>query len=83
MSWMFRWLELLVTRLPRARGAGDRWVEPSNAITRAILSNAVAPLPAMAPTVAVAEEVTEVAAPEVRETRTGRRSRRRRSARAA
>ena len=80
---MFRWLELLVARLPRARGAGDGWVEPSNAITRAILSNSVAPLPAVTPTVAVAEEAAEVAPPAVPETRPGRRTRRRRSARAA
>jgi len=84
MSWMFRWLETLVARLPRVRGASDSWVEPSNAITRAILSTSLAPRPAMAPTVAVAEEVsTEIAAPAVPQTRTGRLLRRERSGGAA
>jgi hypothetical protein len=87
MAWMFRWLELLLGRLPRLGGDADAWVEPSNAITRAVLSQSFAPLPAVAVEAAVVEVAepvpAEVAAPAEPETRTERRSRRRRSARAA
>ena len=75
MSWMFRWLERLVSHLRSPEGADPKWVEPSNAITRAILAGAAAHLsakpihasatvsePVLAPAAAVA-----VAAPEVAE----------------
>ncbi len=46
MSWMFSWLENLLARMRRdAQGPHaleKGWVEPSNAITRAVLSGAVA-----------------------------------------
>ena len=89
MSWIFRWLEHLLARLPRSRGDGDGWVEPSNAITRAILAGSVGQLPAAASTATIVDvEVAapaEVAAeaPVAPETRTERKTRRRRSARAA
>ena len=38
MSWMFRWLERLVARLRVSDSTDAKWIEPSNAITRAILS---------------------------------------------
>lgn len=62
MAWMFRWLEQFLTRLRPAGAADPKWVEPSNAITRAILAGAVAELPTMAaPPQPV--EITEVADP--------------------
>ena len=71
MSWMFRWLDVLLSRLPRSRDAGDKWVEPSNAITRAIMSASFA-LPAAAvvasPAATVEVEVELPAAAEVVET---------------
>ncbi len=43
--WMFRWLQRLIARARIAGSADHGWVEPSNAITRAILSSAVPQLP--------------------------------------
>ena len=60
---MFRWLESLVARLPRSRDAADKWVEPSNAITRAIMAASFAPLMAEPVVPAAAEVTTEVEAP--------------------
>jgi len=64
MSWMFRWLDQLLSHLRRENSehhAFERgWVEPSNAITRAILSGAVAQLAISAP---VAEPVVAQATP--------------------
>ena len=93
---MFRWLERLVAHLGGSPSADSKWVEPSNAITRAILAGTVkqpfamaeapvaiapdAPVIALEP-VAIAEEpAVRVAAPV---TRTAQRSRRRRASRAA
>ena len=45
MAWMLRWWQALLAKL-QSRDADLRWVEPGNAITRAILSGAVPPLPA-------------------------------------
>ena len=85
MSWMFRWLTQLVARLrsaERANGA-NAWVEPSNAITRAILSGAVAELPPLLAEVSPAEIVPLPQRPAVPATRTAARVRRRRATRAA
>ena len=53
--WMFRWLQrLFAHRAAAGTGSDPRWVEPSNAITRAILAGMVGELPlaAKAPVVA-------------------------------
>ena len=90
MSWMFRWLDSLLARLRDARSADKGWVEPSNAITRAILGGAIAQLAIAAPEPALAISETAaipepaqpaIAAPVV--TRTAQRTRRRRATRAA
>ena len=89
---MFRWLEHLVARFRSAESAPAGWVEPSNAITRAVLAGAVAALPALTVDLnleveAEADDVTAMpdralpaAAPA---TRTAQRTRRRRAGRAA
>jgi hypothetical protein len=97
--WMFRWLQRLFAARQQPGHANDpRWVEPSNAITRAILSGLVSPLPNVATGEPVlrasqaSETVPAVQAPEVAGpersvaqpvTRTAQRSRRRRASRAA
>lgn len=87
MAWMFRWLNGLVARLRSNGGAGSNndWVEPSNAITRAILSGAIAELPQLAVGITEAEILPmpqrPAAAPPA--TRTAARVRRRRATRAA
>ncbi len=60
---MFRWLERLVGHL-RSSGADPKWVEPSNAITRAILAGAAAQLSAkpIQASMAVSEPVLAPAA---------------------
>ena len=87
MSWMFRWLDHLLTRL-RPSSGNEGWVEPGNAITRAILSGAVAQLPAISG--AIDPEVTPAEITPLPErvqpapaTRTAQRTRRRRAGRAA
>jgi hypothetical protein len=84
MSWMFRWLEHFVARFRSAESAPAGWVEPSNAITRAVLSGTVAPLPlaAIEPQ-PVPAEVVDLPARAQPATRTAQRTRRRRAGRAA
>lgn len=87
MAWMFRWLDHLLTRL-RPSSGNDGWVEPGNAITRAILSGAVAQLPAIAAGAAAEVTPAEITALPERvqpapATRTAQRTRRRRAGRAA
>jgi hypothetical protein len=53
--WMFRWLQRLIARARIAGSADHGWVEPSNAITRAILNSAVPQLPMAARTPVLAE----------------------------
>lgn len=85
MSWMFRWLTHLVARLRSAESASgsNAWVEPSNAITRAILSGAVAELPPLAPEPTLADVVPMPQRTAAPATRTAARVRRRRATRAA
>lgn len=89
MAWMFRWLSGLLSRLRSDEhcAAGPAWVEPSNAITRAILGGAVAELPVLAAETLAAEQneapqKTPATAPAI-VTRTAQRARRRRAGRAA
>ena len=100
---MFRWLDQLLSRFRRENNEHHAlekgWVEPSNAITRAILSGAIAQLAgsassAPAPVAALPEpmapeftETTETIEPArgtpAIVTRTAQRTRRRRATRAA
>lgn len=83
MAWMFGWLRNLLARLGGPEGASNAWVEPSNSITRAIMTGAVQGLPALS--VAQAQEEV-LALPQkvaVPVTRTAQRVRRRRAGRAA
>lgn len=84
MAWMFRWLNGLLARLRSGeRDTSNAWVEPSNAITRAILSGAVSELP---PLLAEADPAEVVPLPQrtaAPATRTAARVRRRRATRAA
>ena len=85
MTWMFRWLSVLLSRVRSREGAASNnaWVEPSNSITRAILSGAVAELPPLPLEKTPAEILPmpqKTAAPA---TRTAQRVRRRRAGRAA
>jgi hypothetical protein len=69
--WMFRWLQRLFAHRATATANDDpRWVEPSNAITRAILSGLVSELPRMGEPVApaapaVSDAVTSTPEPAV------------------
>lgn len=86
MAWMFRWLTGLIARLraDEGRGASNAWVEPSNAITRAILAGAVGELPMIAePAAAEAEIVPMPQRAPAPTSRTAARVRRRRASRAA
>jgi hypothetical protein len=67
MSWMFRWLERLVARLRVSDSTDAKWIEPSNAITRAILSGALLQpaLPAPAKVAAAASPAATLQQPEV------------------
>ncbi len=83
MSWMFRLLSAILARL--RGGDGDAgWVEPSNAVTRAVLGGAPLELPATvvepARTPARVLPMPQRAQPA---TRTAQRTRRRRASRAA
>ncbi|HQW50976.1 MAG TPA: hypothetical protein PL082_02865 [Tepidiformaceae bacterium] len=83
MSWMFRWLAALLPRL--SFGGGETgWVEPSNSITRTVLSGAAIDL-ALTEASPVAEPAEVLALPQREQpaTRTARRTRRRRAGRAA
>ncbi|MBK8558935.1 hypothetical protein [Candidatus Amarobacter glycogenicus] len=83
MVWKFRWLHSIpraAPRLERATGAG--WVEPSNAITRAVMTGSFAELPMSVPLREPAEVVTLPARTQPA-TRTAQRTRRRRAGRAA
>lgn len=85
MAWMFRWLQHIIAHLPFSRDPEAGWVEPSNSITRAVLSPTTLALPEVAPALperAPAEIVTLPARPQPA-TRTAQRTRRRRATRAA
>jgi len=79
---MFRWWSAVFARL-RGREADSGWVEPSNTITKTILSGYVPELPMAVPDRAPAEvtELPQRTQPVV--TRTAQRTRRRRAHRAA
>lgn len=85
MAWMFRWLNGLLARLRSQQDAtgGNAWVEPSNAITRAILGGTVAELPLLGTATGQAEIVEMPQRTAVPATRTAARVRRRRATRAA
>lgn len=57
MAWMSRWLTHLLARFGGTE-TGTHWVEPSNAITRAVLSGQV---PELATAVVVTEPAVEEA----------------------
>ncbi|MCL4240993.1 MAG: hypothetical protein KJ048_06525 [Dehalococcoidia bacterium] len=84
MSWMFRWLSALLSRLSLRSDSEAGWVEPSNAVTRAVLGGVPLALPVStgAPTTGPAPvvELPQRAQPA---TRTAQRTRRRRASRAA
>ncbi len=86
MAWLLRALRALIDTLLR-RSSEDAWVEPSNAITRAVLSPAAEiALPPIEPPVRRARRTASVIALNARQqpvTRTAQRVRRRRAARAA
>lgn len=84
MAWMFRWLQHIIAHLPFSRDPEAGWVEPSNMITRAVLSPTALTLPEVAiePARVLAEIVTLPARPQPA-TRTAQRTRRRRATRAA
>lgn len=86
MAWMFRWLSAFFARFRGDSLSESGWVEPSNAITRAILTGHVPELPAAAagaePAAVEREPLTlPQRSPQV--TRTAQRTRRRRAGRAA
>jgi hypothetical protein len=86
MAWLMRFYRAIVDALLR-RQRDDGWVEPSNAITRAVLS-APSPiaLPPIEPPVRRQRRTASVIALNARQqpvTRTGQRTRRRRASRAA
>jgi len=85
MAWMFRWLTGLLARLRPGDSAtsNNAWVEPSNAITRAILNGAVAELPPLFAETEPAEIVPLPQRAPAPATRTAARVRRRRANRAA
>jgi len=82
MLWTFRWLEHLLARFRRSEGDDAGWVEPSNSITRAVMSGAVSGLALSVPEPTPAE-VVEIPSREQPATRTAQRTRRRRAGRAA
>jgi hypothetical protein len=86
MAWLLRFYRALVDALLR-RQKDDGWVEPSNAITRAVLAapESIA-LPAIEPPVRRSRRTASVIALNARQqpaTRTAQRVRRRRASRAA
>lgn len=84
MAWMFRWLQHLIAWLPFSREPEAGWIEPSNEITRAVLSAQAITLPQVVedpePTPA---EIVQLSARPQPATRTAKRARRRRASRAA
>lgn len=82
MSWTFRWLEHFLALFRRSGGSDANWVEPSNAITRAVMSGAISGLALSVPEPELAE-VVEIPTREQPATRTAQRTRRRRAGRAA
>ena len=83
MAWMFGWLRSLLAKLGGSESASNAWVEPSNSITRAIITGSVPVLPAIA---AVRTDTDLLPLPQkvtVPATRTAQRVRRRRAGRAA
>jgi hypothetical protein len=81
MFWKARWLQALLNRW-RTSPSGELkgWVEPSNSITRAVLSGRVSDLPSFEPATSTAEVITlpaqeaEQVPPAARRSRRGRRS---------
>lgn len=84
MAWMFNWLRHLLSILPSFRDSEAGWVEPSNTITKAVLSPAPLALPEV-PVIPEREpgEIVELPARPQPATRTAKRTRRRRATRAA
>ncbi|GIW13837.1 MAG: hypothetical protein KatS3mg062_1276 [Tepidiforma sp.] len=86
MAWLIRCYRALVEALLRRR-RDDDWVEPSNAITRAVLASAESiALPLIEPPVRRPRRTASVIALNARlqpSTRTAQRVRRRRASRAA
>ncbi|MEJ5222091.1 MAG: hypothetical protein WHT63_08810 [Tepidiforma sp.] len=86
MAWLIRLFRSLVDALLR-RSHGDAWVEPSNAITRAVLTApASISLPPIEPPVRRQRRTASIIALNARQqpaTRTAQRVRRRRASRAA
>lgn len=84
MSWMFRWLSALLSRFRFGGETDAGWVEPSNAVTRAVLgttplelpATVIEPVHAPAPVLPLPQRVQPA-------TRTAQRTRRRRASRAA
>jgi hypothetical protein len=81
---MFRWLSAILSHLP-FRGDGETgWVEPSNAVTRAVLGGVPLALPlAEGEPVRPPAPVVELPQRSQPATRTAQRTRRRRASRAA
>jgi hypothetical protein len=81
---MFRWLSAILSHLP-FRGDGEAgWVEPSNAVTRAVLGGVPLGLSiAEAGPIHQPATVTELPQRSQPATRTAKRTRRRRASRAA
>lgn len=84
MSWMFRWLSALLSHLALRKDSDAGWVEPSNAVTRAVLGGVPLALP-LAETEPARQPAPVVDMPQRSQpaTRTAQRTRRRRASRAA
>lgn len=84
MSWMFRWLSAILSHLPFRGDDEAGWVEPSNAVTRAVLGGVPLALPiAEASPTHQPAPVVELPQRSQPATRTAQRTRRRRAGRAA
>lgn len=84
MAWMFRWLQHLIASLPFSREPEAGWIEPSNEITRAVLSAQAITLPQVVEErEATPAEIVQLPARPQPATRTAKRTRRRRASRAA
>ncbi|PWB43311.1 MAG: hypothetical protein C3F10_11510 [Dehalococcoidia bacterium] len=84
MSWMFRWLSAILSHLPFRGDDEAGWVEPSNAVTRAVLGGVPLALPiAEASPIHQPAPVVELPQRSQPATRTAQRTRRRRAGRAA
>ncbi|MGE3075708.1 MAG: hypothetical protein AB7N24_18480 [Dehalococcoidia bacterium] len=82
MSLTFRWLSHLLGLFRRSDDVDGGWVEPSNAITRAVMSGSMSGLSLSVPEPEPAE-VVAIPEREQPTTRTAQRTRRRRASRAA